>query len=69
MVLLRAYFYRDEFVAMCTPDRFATRKEVRPGAADGIFEGVGYEGGEEEAYKEPEDCDVGFVETRFGGGD
>lgn len=45
VVFLRADVYGNELVALGAPNGFTPREEVRAGAADGIFEGVGYEAG------------------------
>lgn len=63
MVLLRTHCYRHELVGGCTFGGFAASEQVGPRAADGVLEGVGQEGCQEEGNEQAEDSHVGFVEA------
>lgn len=61
---LGAYFHRDHLVARGAFGRLTARDQVGAWSADGIFEDIGDEGGEEDRDDQAEDGDVDLMSRR-----
>lgn len=63
-VKLGAHVNGDEFMLRGSWLGLASSDQVRPGASHSIFDDVGQQRGQKYTDKEPENGDMGFVETR-----
>lgn len=68
MTRLGAHVYGDEDVRRRAGAGLAAGDQVRAGAAHGVFDHVGEEGGEDQAHGEPEHGAVVLMEGRSPGG-
>ena len=64
LICLGADIHGDEDVRPGCRRGLAPRQKIGPGTADGVFDGVGYEGGEDEGDGEGEVRDLVFVGRR-----